>query len=67
MLRKQIWDVLRSIKASGQTILVIDKYIDKLIPLADHHTIMERGQVVWQGSSAELEMQPELWQQYLGV
>ncbi|MEO1441332.1 MAG: ABC transporter ATP-binding protein [Chloroflexota bacterium] len=67
MLRQQIWDVLRDIKASGQTILVIDKYIDKLIALADHHTIIERGRVVWQGSSAELDMQPELWQQYLGV
>ncbi|MEM6282019.1 MAG: ABC transporter ATP-binding protein [Chloroflexota bacterium] len=67
MLREQIWDVLRSIKASGQTILIIDKYIDRLISLADHHTIIERGRVVWQGNSTELDMQPELWQQYLGV
>jgi ABC-type branched-subunit amino acid transport system ATPase component len=31
-------------------VLVIDKYVEKLIELADHHTIIERGQVVWQGA-----------------
>ncbi len=67
MLREQIWEVLRTIKAGGQTILIIDKYLDKLIPLADHHTVIERGRVVWQGSSVELDAQPDIWQQYLGV
>jgi branched-chain amino acid transport system ATP-binding protein len=67
MLREQIWAVLRTIKASGQTILIIDKYLDKLLSLADHHTIIERGRVVWQGSSVELERQPDVWRQYLGV
>ena len=67
LLREQIWEVLRTIKAQGQTMLIIDKYIEKLIELADHHTIIERGRVVWQGASAELRAQPELWQQYLGV
>lgn len=67
LLREQIWDVLRSIKANGQTILVIDKYLDKLLAVADEHTIIERGKVVWQGTSDELSNQPDLWQQYLGV
>jgi len=67
LLREQIWEVLRTIKAQGQTMLVIDKYIEKLIELADHHTIIERGRVVWQGPSADLRDQPEIWQQYLGV
>lgn len=67
LLREQIWTVLQSLRAGGQTILIIDKYIDKLIALADHHTIIERGRVVWQGTSADLEAQPELWHKYLGV
>jgi len=67
LLREQIWEVLRTIKAQGQTMLVIDKYIEKLIELADHHTIIERGRVVWQGPSADLRDQPEIWHQYLGV
>jgi branched-chain amino acid transport system ATP-binding protein len=67
MLREKIWQILASIKESGQTILIVDKYIERLIQLADNHTIIERGQVVWQGSSEELEANPNLWSQYLGV
>jgi branched-chain amino acid transport system ATP-binding protein len=67
MLREQIWQILGEIKAAGQTILVIDKYIERLIALADKHTIIERGRVVWQGTSDELAAQPELWHDYLGV
>jgi branched-chain amino acid transport system ATP-binding protein len=46
---------------------MIDKYIERLIALADSHTIIERGKVVWQGRSDELANQPELWHEYLGV
>ena len=35
--------------------------------LADHHVILERGRVVWQGDSAALADRPELWQRYIGV
>jgi branched-chain amino acid transport system ATP-binding protein len=47
--------------------LVIDKYVQKLVKLADQHTIIERGQVVWQGASAELEADHGLWHRYVGV
>lgn len=67
LLRERIWEILRTVKASGQTILIIDKYIERLIELADHHTIIEKGQVVWQGNSTELASQPELTSRYLGV
>jgi branched-chain amino acid transport system ATP-binding protein len=35
--------------------------------LADQHTIIERGRVVWQGSSAALSTQPDVWHRYIGV
>ena len=56
-----------ALRAEGQTILVIDKYVKRLVALADRHTIIERGQVVWQGDSAALQAQPELWQRYIGI
>ena len=37
------------LRAAGQTILVVDKYIERLVQLADRHTIIERGRVAWQG------------------
>ncbi|MEZ4734223.1 MAG: ABC transporter ATP-binding protein [Caldilineaceae bacterium] len=67
LLRQEIWTCLAALKAAGQAILVIDKYIERLVDLADQHTILERGRVVWQGNSTALRAQPELWQRYLGV
>jgi branched-chain amino acid transport system ATP-binding protein len=46
---------------------VIDKYIERLVRVADRHTIIERGQVAWQGPSAALAADRGLWHRYLGV
>ncbi|MGK0618158.1 ABC transporter ATP-binding protein [Meiothermus cerbereus] len=67
LLRQEIWRVLRLLKENGQTILVIDKYLERLLALADQHTILERGRVVWQGDSTSLKARPEVWKQYLSV
>jgi len=67
LVREEIWRCLARLRAAGQTILVIDKYIERLVRLADRHTIIERGRVAWQGSSAELDANRGLWQRYLGV
>ena len=56
-----------ALKAPGQTILVIDKYVERLVRIADRHTIIERGRVAWQGSSAALDADRGLWHRYLGV
>ena len=67
LVREEIWTCLAALKAAGLTILVIDKYVDRLIDIADHHTIVERGRVAWHGSSAELAADRSLWHRYLGV
>ena len=67
LVREEIWQCLAQLRAAGQTILVIDKYIERLVRLADRHTIIERGRVAWQGSSAALDADRELWHRYLGV
>jgi branched-chain amino acid transport system ATP-binding protein len=66
-VRDDIWRCLAQLKDAGQTILVIDKYVARLIRLADRHTILERGRVVWSGTSAELAADRGLWHRYLGV
>ena len=66
LIREEIWACLGSLKGQGQTILVIDKYVERLILVADRHTIIERGRVAWQGSSAELDADHALWHRYLG-
>jgi len=67
LVREEIWQCLGRLRESGQTILVIDKYVERLLKLADRHVILERGTVVWQGCSAELDAQRDLWTRYLGV
>jgi branched-chain amino acid transport system ATP-binding protein len=67
LIREDIWRCLDTLRQQGQTILVIDKYIQRLIQLADHHTVLEKGRVAWQGPSAALAADPALWHRYLGV
>ncbi len=67
LIREEIWRCLARLKAAGQTMLVIDKYVARLVRIADQHTIIERGRVAWQGTSAALGADPALWHRYLGV
>ena len=66
-VREQIWQCLATLREHGQTLLVIDKYVQRLVRLADHHTIIERGRVAWHGDSAQLGADPALWQRHVGV
>jgi branched-chain amino acid transport system ATP-binding protein len=67
LVREEIWQCLAQLREMGQTALVIDKYVERLIKLADTHTVIERGKVVWAGSSDELRRVPEVWHGYVGV
>jgi branched-chain amino acid transport system ATP-binding protein len=67
LIREEIWACLAGLRAVGQTILVIDKYVNRLVAIADRHVILERGSVAWRGSSAALNADRSVWQRYLGV
>jgi branched-chain amino acid transport system ATP-binding protein len=67
LVRQEIWSVLGRLKREGQSILVIDKNVGALLALADHHHIVEKGRVVWAGTSAALAADVELQHRYLGV
>ena len=67
LVRHEIWRSLARLKAAGQAILVIDKNIDALLRLADRHVVVEKGRVVWQGSSAALAADRSVRERYLGV
>jgi branched-chain amino acid transport system ATP-binding protein len=67
LIRDEIWACLRTLRDEGQSILVIDKYVQRLIPIANRHYIIEGGAVVWTGTSLQLSADHSLWQRYLGV
>jgi branched-chain amino acid transport system ATP-binding protein len=67
LIRTEIWNCLTRLKAGGQSILLIDKNVEALIRIADRHYLIERGRIVWTGSSAELAATPTVQHRYLGI
>ena len=66
-IRTEIWRCLEDLKGHGQSILVIDKNVAALTRIADRHYIIEKGRMVWSGTSEALLVQPEIQHKYLGV
>jgi branched-chain amino acid transport system ATP-binding protein len=67
LIRAEIWQCLTELKAAGQSILLIDKNVEALIRIADRHYVIERGKVVWTGSSSDLAAASAIQHRYLGV
>ncbi|HEX2652533.1 MAG TPA: ABC transporter ATP-binding protein [Xanthobacteraceae bacterium] len=67
LIRLEIWECLATLKAEGQAILLVDKHLDALVKLADRHVVIEKGHVVWSGSSKELTTDRRVRERYLQV
>jgi branched-chain amino acid transport system ATP-binding protein len=67
LIRAEIWQCLGRLKTGGLSILLIDKHVQALARLADHHYVLEKGRVVWSGTSAELVARADVQHRYLGV
>ena len=67
LIRAEIWRCLARLKELGLSILVIDKNVGALLRVADRHFLIERGRVVWKGTSPELAAAPDVQHRYLGV
>ena len=65
VIRQDIWAAIRKLKAAGQSILVVDKTLSELLPVADRCFVLEKGRTVFEGAPAALT--PELQDRYLGV
>ena len=67
LIRAEIFACLAGLKAEGQAILLVDKHLRALIGLADRHVVIEKGHVVWSGSSAALAADPSVRDRYLHI
>ncbi|MCC2613143.1 ABC transporter ATP-binding protein [Rhizobium petrolearium] len=65
VIRQDIWRAIRRLKAEGLSILVVDKTLSELLPVADRCVILENGRSAWSGKAEELTT--ELQDRYLGV
>ena len=66
-VRGEIWQRIRALRATGISILLVDPHLGRLLEITDSNVIVENGQSVWHGSSAELQAVPELQRRYLAV
>ncbi len=67
LIRKEIWSVIKTIKATGIASIVVDKDVKSLLEISDRGLIMVKGRIVHDGPAAELAANPELHVRYLGV
>ncbi len=67
LVRQEIYRSIGRLKAEGLSLLVIDKDVRALCGVAERHYVLEKGRVVWSGSSGDLMGNAELQHRYLGV
>jgi daunorubicin resistance ABC transporter ATP-binding subunit len=53
--RTQMWGTIRRLVAEGSTVLLTTQYLDEADQLADRIAVIDRGQVVAEGTSDELK------------
>ena len=67
IIRQDIYRSIAELKAAGLSLLVIDKDVKALTQVADCHYVLEKGRVVWSGTSAQLAADANVQHRYLGV
>ena len=67
LVRAEIYRSIGRLKAEGLSILLIDKDVRALTRAADVHYVLEKGRVVWTGTSAQLAASQDVQHRYLGV
>lgn len=67
LIRAEIWACLEALRAQRMSILIVDKNLDHLLAFADRHVIVEKGEAVWTGTSADFRAAPDLASRYLAA
>jgi branched-chain amino acid transport system ATP-binding protein len=67
LVRDEIWTCMTQLKQLGYSILLIDKNIDSLLEIADRHYILEKGRVVWDGNSIDIDRDERVRAEYLSI
>ena len=62
-----VWRVAFAFDPERQAILLVDKHLDAIKKIADRHVVIEKGNVVWTGTTAQLAADPTVRQRYLQV
>ncbi len=67
LIREEIRNCLKRLKAEGQSILVIDRNLKALLDFVDRIAVIEKGRIVWRGSAGEFRSEPSIVKRFLHV
>src|SRR5439155_5647088 len=67
LVAREIWRICQLVRTSGISSVIVDKNWKHVTQISDRNVILVKGQVAYEGSSAELRSQPALLDRYLGV
>ena len=67
LIARDIWRICQLIKTTGISTVIVDKNHKHVTQITDRNVILVKGEVMFEGSSKELNDQPELLQQHLGI
>ena len=67
MIAREIWRILREIRASGIATVIVDKNYAAVTALTDRNVVLVKGRVVMETDSASVRANPATLHRYLGV
>ncbi len=67
LVRLEIWRTLEALKSRGQSVLIVDRDLDALIPLVDRFVVMEKGRVAHSGSASDLKVNRPAIERFIGI
>jgi len=67
LIAREIWRICGMIRETGISSVIVDKNWKHVTQITDRNVILVKGEVVFEGSSAQLHEQPEILTQHLGV
>ena len=67
LIAREIWNIIKTIRASGIATVIVDKNYAAVMALANRSVVLVKGRVVFAGDSSELSENQELMHRFLGV
>jgi branched-chain amino acid transport system ATP-binding protein len=67
MIAREIWRILREIRASGMATVIVDKNYSAVTALTDRNIVLVKGRVVMETDSVSVRADPATLHRYLGV
>jgi branched-chain amino acid transport system ATP-binding protein len=67
LIAREIWRIIGTIRRTGIAAVIVDKNFTAVAAHTDRNVILVKGRVVFQGTGGELQAQPELLRQHLGI